>query len=141
MRKFCLKAHLQRRFEKSPPQGKGWRKFLKAFLRLKSDAQRCFDDSKARQCAIQSRRGKDASLRIGNHSDMIMSRSQKTAERLRQLKKCRKRRKRNGGNGENHMTSRMKLTLATTDEKTLKRLSELLVVSGVVLRNRNGFIA
>ena len=31
------------------------------------------------------------------------------------------------------MTSRMKLTLATTDEKTLKRLSELLVVSGVAV--------
>ena len=62
-----------------------------------------------------------------------MSRSQKTAERLRQLKKYRKWRERNGGNGKNHMTSRMKLTLATTDEKTLKRLSELLVVSGVAV--------
>ena len=31
------------------------------------------------------------------------------------------------------MTSRMKLTLATTDEKTLKRLSELLFVSGVAV--------
>ena len=29
------------------------------------------------------------------------------------------------------MTSRMKLTLATTDEETLKRLSELLFVSGL----------